>query len=451
MAARMLNLKSRETILQGYEENREFFIVRGIFWPESLLDVLRWILPEIPWPATTQMGHATQDRIMQLSDGFCVDFDAHTLKGFMIRLQHSFEDGSMKGADGVEKNEFMQLKLSDDAPKKYTGMFAIVRPVPVERDDILVILRDRLKPQVYPVHVERVAWSKLSNMPDVHILSVTVAAPRNRYHLDMQCKVVADTILNAIFKGAGGRSDPTAAGEAVMLLEYPDETTIRADRDGGGDYWYINGCYPTSPAFPHVVTNPSDLTAYVVSDTQIISNADLIMIDLPKQRAVLRRMVEAKTALIRLPFTQCALNKPASLEVFRGDTSRIAYRMSTLWYSNTRNESLRRARDDVMLYHPHASLLNGPFNVMLAPLVVIDNSADPDLSPLSFAAFCKYHAACGIRQVDIEFANPRRIADVALYLHEKKRPLNDTELSKIDMDRRMVCFTLTDEFEEDDD
>jgi len=443
MAARILNVKSKETIAHGFEQHHDFFVSRGVKSVDLLMEVLGWFLPCVPWPAVTQMGHATQDRLMQLSDGFGVDFETRRMRGFMLRIQSVFEDGSMKRYDGSEENDFVQLKLPAGSRKKYTAMFAIVCTLQKDRDAILVALKDSLK-TVNDIHIESIAWFRVSTvLPDMYMLSVTVSAPRSVYHLDVRCQEICEGVMVKLFRAAG------AAAEMQLMLEYADETTVRTSSfaESGGDYWYLSGCYPPTHNYPCIIMNPADMAAFVVSDTQVISNSDLMLIDIPKQKAILKRLLGCSTTRVSPPFTQCAPDKPASLDVVTSNTSRIQHRLTTIWYSNTRNESLRRARDDVMQYHPHPGVIDGPFNVMMVPIVVIDNAADPDLSGLTFDAFCRYHSDCGIQQVDIEFDQPRRVSDLALFLAAKNKAFDDSKHVRIDRARRAVVFTLDEEFD----
>jgi hypothetical protein len=450
---RFLNLKSKETLLQTYEANAAFLTSRGVKSYESLVEVLGWLLPCIPWPGKNHMGHATQDRLMQLSDGFSVDFDARQLRGYMIRVQNSYDDGPMKSRDGSEGNEFLLLKLRDQRIR-YTSVFGIVRSVgTVTPNDIKEFFRFLVRPVEYhpdlseemqqklkreELRVEMCNWSKVSVLPDLYMLTVTVSVPPYvSYHVDAACKQIAEMVLQKIYVSY------QIINEAYLVCEYYDETTIRASWNGGGGmYWYVNGCYPLTRSHPIIIHRPSDLASFIISDTQVIANSDLMMIDRAKQAAVLRRIIDCRTEKIDLPFSQCAADKPMTLDQFALDRTRVDHRLATLMYTNTRNETLRQARDDVMQYQPHAELINGPFNVMLTPIVVMNNSPDPDLSQLSFASFCQYHADCGIRRVEVGFDNPRRISDVAVWLADQKKAFDDESTMDIDKADRMITFIL---------
>jgi hypothetical protein len=426
----IINLKSIETIAATYEANCDFLSDRQIKTLEKLHEVLKWILPTVPWPASTQMGHARRDRFMHLSAGFSVDFAAQTLKGYMISLQSSYVDDK---AD----NDFYLLKLPPAGRKKYAAMYGLVRPFSKDRDFVVGALRDSLAPSG-GVHVESLTWSKLSAVfPDIFFVSITVSTPRDYYKAAGACRSIVDAVLLKLYGKPGD--------EPSLIVEYEDETTIRSDATSGGEYWYINGCRPHLPTAPLIVCDPSNPSIHVISDAPIVTNADFMLVDLEKQRRLLKRIVDSRSTAVTTSFNQFAIIGSTPLDNVMNNGALIQHRLQTISYSNSRNESLRRAHDDVLKYHPHAQFMMDTYNLMISPVVMIDNSADPDLSSLSFDAFCKYHTDCGIRSIDVTFKEPRRVADLALYLAGRNEGFDDKQHVVVDVAKKIFTFTVDDD------
>jgi len=424
-----VNLRSDDTIAATYAECAGFLKSRGIPSLDKLKEVLLWVVPELPWPETTDLGHATQNRIIKFSEGFCVNHDAREIRGYILHLQHSANSPPGKDTD------FRALKLRNPRARR-SVMYGFVS----ENPDIALNL-----PRVVnivkgsnhdrqTIMVDSVNVSSLTGITGLYFVEITASAPFDDseiHKLEGCCDDIRDDVLNALL-GRGG-----ADVEKELVFAHNHDTTIRASGISG--YWYISGCNPSRKQHPSVIFHPDKLSYYIISDVQLVRNDDFILTDRKKRAGILARIVANLDSKLDLVFFESAIDKPRPVNELSDDMARITHRHDVINYPNTKNEKIRQSRDDIMSYNNHENLLSGPFNLLLKSLIIIDNRPDPDLSYLTFDAFVKYYTDCGIDSIPVDFDNPRRIADVASYLADNGKKFDD-DTCKLFPEARCLMF-----------
>jgi hypothetical protein len=425
-----VNLKSEDTIAATYAECASFLKSRGIPTLDKLKEVLLWVVPELPWPETTDMGHATQNRIIRFSEGFCVNFDAQEIRGYILHLQHPATSMTQKNTD------FKSLKLRNPRAKR-TVMYGFVS----ERADIAANLPRAINivngsnHDRQTIMVDSVNVSTLTTISGIYFVEITVSAPFDDDEirkLEGCCEDILSDVISAIL----GERDAKVDKELVFAHNH--DMTVRST--GMAGYWYISGCNPSRKQHPSVIFHPDTLSYYILSDVQLVKNDDFILTDKKKRVAILSRIVSNIDSKLDLVFFENAIDKARTANELADNIARTTHREEVIHYTNTKNEKLRRSRDDIISYNNHENLLAGPFNLLLKSLIVIDNRPDPDLSYLSFDAFIKFYTDCGIDAITVDFDNPRRIADVATFLANNKKNFDDAETCRVYSTERFLVF-----------